>query len=68
MKDKIERERLKRKMGSFGNQNAKVSLQKALDKVYEIRANIRNVDGSFWGVLSFPSILIGHKVKLILVK
>jgi hypothetical protein len=43
------------------------SLEEALEKVYEIKASRNNKVGSFQGALSFPSILIGHKVKLVLV-
>lgn len=49
------------------DENGRMSLEKALNKVYEINGYL-SLKGHIRGFRSFPSILIGHKVKLILVK
>ena len=40
-----------------------MSLEKALDKTYEIRS-CKKSNGAFFAFKSFPSILIGHKVRV----
>lgn len=44
-----------------------ISLEKALSKTYEINGYINNQQ-RLVAARTFPSILIGHKVKLVLVK
>lgn len=54
------------KMPESGNNLIK--LKEALSKVYEIRGYKHKKDNSITAYKNFPSILIGHKVKLILIK
>lgn len=42
----------------------KYSLEQALDRVYTIQGY--NIKGTIRGTKSFPAILIGHKVRLVL--
>ena len=46
---------------------ARVSLKKALEKIYEIKGYISK-RGHLTALKSFPSILIGHKVRLVIVE
>lgn len=57
--------REKGNMINFGGEP--LTLEKALDRVYEIRGNITK-KGLTGGFRNFPQVLIGHKVKLVLVK
>lgn len=53
----------------IGNRNPKISLEKALNKVYPILVTKRfnkKGEGRLQLVISVPQILIGHKVKLVL--
>lgn len=47
--------------------NRHLSLEKALNRTYKINGYL-DKDGNIIVQRSFPSILIGHKVKLVLVK
>lgn len=56
---------------SLGDFKRYFSIEKALNKVYEIKGRKQRFkDGrvNIYGVCTFPQILIGHKVKLVLVK
>lgn len=44
-----------------------LSLEKALERTYEIKGYLLG-DNSIRAIMSLPSILIGHKVKLVLVE
>ena len=44
-----------------------LTLEKALNKVYEIKGYV-NGQGQMIAYRSFPTTLIGHKVKLLLIK
>jgi hypothetical protein len=48
------------------NRNVKYTLQKALDKTYIVKGYV-NSKGSLQAQISMPSILVGHKIKLVLV-
>lgn len=48
--------------------NPHISLEEALNKIYEIKGYLNKKNGCLSSHQSFPSILIGHKVKLVLVK
>ena len=52
----------------LGNHKPNISFDEAIERTYEIKANRNFKNNSISGTCSFPSILIGHKVKLILIK
>ena len=50
----------------WGNQKTRKTLKQALDKTYEIKGYL-SISGRIHSAIQFPQILIGHKVKLVLV-
>jgi len=57
-----------KRMKIIGGRSKIFSLEKALSQVYEIRGYLESSTGKLKAIRTFPSVLIGHKVKLQLIK
>jgi len=55
----------KRKYAPGGS--SRFSIGKSLERIYNVRGYINKRTGKITSIISVPSILIGHKVKLVLV-
>ncbi len=66
-KNKRLSSRLQRSASTIKSGALRMTLKDALAKTYTIKGYL-NFDGSIKAINSFPSILVGHQVKLVLVK
>lgn len=65
-----EKDNTKKKVNliRIGNRRPLISLKEAISRVYEVKGYKDNVNKTIRARIEFPSILIGHKVKLVLIK
>lgn len=64
---KLDNSRIQESIIQKINSDRRLNLEKALEKTYELNGYL-NKDGVIRCFRSFPTVLIGHKVKLQLVK
>ena len=58
----------RKKAKRVGGYRPNFSLEEALKRTYKIRGYLNKKQNSICAACSFPSILTGHKVKLVLIK